>query len=171
LIRTTIFPPLAKYILSIEAVRKKFFILISQIGITYRAGSLSMHGTGENGGDAEFEVKAGDRLPYFEIDGQSIYEHLHAPKFHLLTFSNGDEARTTTGPTERERDIEQNEVGSYTHLIDRHVIQLYPEVAKIFGTEKPFSVLLRPDNYLGFISADNSWRPLSKYFARLFNGD
>ncbi|HBB89242.1 MAG TPA: pentachlorophenol monooxygenase, partial [Blastocatellia bacterium] len=50
LIRTTIFPPLAKYILSIEAVRKKFFILISQIGITYRANSLSMHETGGGGG-------------------------------------------------------------------------------------------------------------------------
>jgi 2-polyprenyl-6-methoxyphenol hydroxylase-like FAD-dependent oxidoreductase len=171
LIRTTIFPPLAKYILSIEAVRKKFFILISQIGLTYRAGSLSMHETGENGGDSEFEVKAGDRLPYFEIDGESIYEQLHAPKFHLLSFSNGDEARTTTGPTERESKIEQSEVESYADLIDRHVIKLCPQVVKIFGTDQPFSVLLRPDNYIGFISADNSWRPLSKYFARLFIGD
>jgi hypothetical protein len=124
-----------------------------------------MHETGENGGDAEFEVKAGDRLPYFEIDGQSIYEQLHAPKFHLLSFSNGDGARRTTGPHERESETEENEVGSYAHLIDRHVINLSPQVVKIFGTDQPFSVLLRPDNYIGFISADNSWRPISKYFA------
>src|SRR2546421_9246859 len=54
LIRTTIFPPMEKYILSIEAVRKKFFILISQIGINYRSGSLSMHQTGLHDGDGKF---------------------------------------------------------------------------------------------------------------------
>ena len=171
LIRTTIFPPLAKYILSIEAVRKKFFILISQIGISYRAGSLSMHETGESGGDSRFEVKAGDRLPYFEIDGQSIYEQLHAPKFHLLRFSNEDGIRMTTGPTESESEVEKNGLGSYAQLIDQHAIQLGPQVVKLFGTDQPFSVLLRPDNYIGFISTDSSWGPVSKYLARLFVAD
>jgi 2-polyprenyl-6-methoxyphenol hydroxylase-like FAD-dependent oxidoreductase len=169
LIRTTIFPPLAKYILSIETVRKKFFILISQIGISYRDGSLSMHEHDARGGDDEFEVKAGDRMPYFEIEGKSIYERLRAPKFHLLSFANGDEAQTMTGPTEGEGEIEQNEVGSYAHLIDRHLIQLCPQVVKLFGADKPFSVLLRPDNYIGFISSDTSSSPLTEYFARLFN--
>jgi 2-polyprenyl-6-methoxyphenol hydroxylase-like FAD-dependent oxidoreductase len=153
LIRTTIFPPLAKYILSIEAVRKKFFILISQIGISYRAGSLSMHEADGSGGDDEFEVKAGDRMPYFEIDGQSVYEKLNAPRFHLLTFSDGD-----TGATE----------AGYAELIDRHSVALYPNVVEIFGSDKSFNLLLRPDNYIGFISTDTSLRPLSEYFARLF---
>jgi 2-polyprenyl-6-methoxyphenol hydroxylase-like FAD-dependent oxidoreductase len=166
LIRTTIFPPLAKYILSIEAVRKRFFILISQIGINYRAASLSMHEADDSGGDDEFEVKAGDRMPYFEIEGKSIYEQLRAPTFHLLTFSNGDGAETMPGPTGRAGEIE---VGGYADLIERHVVQLCPQVVKIFGTDKTFSVLLRPDNYLGFISADPSAGPLAKYFARLFN--
>jgi 2-polyprenyl-6-methoxyphenol hydroxylase-like FAD-dependent oxidoreductase len=164
LIRTTIFPPLAKYILSIEAVRKKFFILISQIGITYRAGSLSMHEVGEDGGDGEFEVKAGDRMPYFEIDGKSVYERLHAPKFHLLTFSNGESVGEA--PT-----LPSNPLDDYASLIDRHTIRLFPQVAKIFGTDTSFTVLLRPDNYIGFISAAASSGTLSKYFARLFTDE
>ncbi|MEO7971243.1 MAG: FAD-dependent monooxygenase [bacterium] len=174
LIRTTIFPPLAKYILSIEAVRKKFFILISQIGISYRSGSLSMHETGGSD-DGEFEVKAGDRLPYFEIDGKSIYDRLREPKFHLLAFSNGDAASDTPtvpgAPDDalRQRKTDLNGVGGYAPLFDRHAIQLAPQLVEIFGTDRPFNVLLRPDNYLGFISSDTSSGPLAKYFARLFN--
>jgi hypothetical protein len=57
----------------------------------------------------------------------------------------------------------------YARMIDRHVIPLYPNVVEIFGIDKPFGVLLRPDNYIGFISADTSFRLLSNYFARLFN--
>jgi hypothetical protein len=168
LIRTTIFPPLAKYILSIEAVRKRFFILISQIGISYRTASLSLHQTDGGGGDDEFEVKAGDRMPYFEIDGKSIYERLRAPQFHLLTFTNGDGAETTPDATERESEIEQNEAGTYARLIDRHVIPLCPQVVKIFGSDQPFSVLLRPDNYIGCISAGASSDLSAEYLAQLF---
>jgi len=29
-------------------------------------------------------------------------------------------------------------------------------VAEVFGVSKPFTVLLRPDNYIGFISAETS---------------
>ena len=182
LIRTTIFPPLAKYILSIESVRKKFFILISQIGITYRSGSLSMHETDADEGDRHFEIKAGDRLPYFLIDGESIYDRLRAPKFHLLRFSDlesvGEKKPSVSAVVVN--DLGENLVADegvlseteseYAHLIDRHVIPLYPNVVEIFGVDQPFNVLLRPDNYIGFISSDTSGSLLSKYFARLFNG-
>lgn len=145
LIRTTVFPPLAKYILSFDVVRERFFPLISQIGITYRASSLSDHS-----GDGEFEVKAGDRLPYFLVDGKSIYDKLHEPKFHLLTFSDGLSDYQAMGS-----EIESE----YAHLVDHHVIPLYPHVAEVFGRNKPFNVLLRPDNYIGFISqkTSSSW--------------
>jgi 2-polyprenyl-6-methoxyphenol hydroxylase-like FAD-dependent oxidoreductase len=176
LIRTTIFPPLAKYILSIEAVRKKFFILISQIGINYRGGSLSMHDTGAHHSEDEFEVKAGDRMPYFEIDGKSIYDQLHAPKFHLLTFSDGAtihqklkvSGESGAGYFAGENGPNATEA-AHAEMVDRQVIALSQNVVEIFGTDKPFDVLLRPDNYIGFISSDTSGSPLSKYFARLFS--
>jgi 2-polyprenyl-6-methoxyphenol hydroxylase-like FAD-dependent oxidoreductase len=152
LIRTTVFPPMAKYILSIEAVRKRFFILISQIGINYRDSSLSAHE-----GDREFEVKAGDRMPYFLVDGKSVYDGLRAPKFHLVRFSDGE---SDAGSPRIE--------GDYAHLVDHHVIPLYPHVAELFGSSKSFNLLLRPDNYIGFISADTSMRQASRYLTEVF---
>ena len=158
LIRTTIFPPMAKFILSIDAVKKKFFPLISQIGISYRESSLSRHD-----GDRDFEVRAGDRLPYFLLDGNSIYDQLRTPKFHLLTFSDGlsNEA------------VDQgklSEVGDkYADLIDQHFIPLDSQIAETFGTDKPFQVFLRPDNYIGYISADTSTRRLVAYLKEIIS--
>jgi 2-polyprenyl-6-methoxyphenol hydroxylase-like FAD-dependent oxidoreductase len=152
-IRTTVFPPMAKFILSIDAVKKKFFPLISQIGITYRDSFLSAHE-----GDRDFQVKAGARMPYFLLDGKSIYDKLREPKFHLLTFSNGEIAP----------DDSQSQPGALRNnnadLMDRYVIPLHADVANVFGTDKPFNVLLRPDNYIAFISLDTSSDRVSAYF-------
>jgi len=137
LIRHTIFPPMAKYILSIEAVRKRFFILISQIGINYRDSSLSAHETGAHRGDREYEVKAGERMPYFLVDGVSVYDRLRAPKFHLLTFSDG---QSGVGDHFSDRDRELPGIESkYAHLVDHHIVPLYPHVAEIFGSNKSFN--------------------------------
>jgi 2-polyprenyl-6-methoxyphenol hydroxylase-like FAD-dependent oxidoreductase len=142
IIRTTIFPPLAKYILGMDAVKKRFFPLISQIGISYPDSPLSQHMDAE-----EFEVKAGARMPYFLVDGRSIFDELRAPKFHLLTFSDGE------GDYGGLRKTVEAEFGS---MMDYHVVALYPHVTEIFGASKPFNVLLRPDNHIGFITTDTS---------------
>ena len=151
LIRTTIFPPMAKFILSIDAVKKRFFPLISQIGITYRDSSLSMHD-----GDGHFEVRAGDRMPYFVVDGHSIYDKLRAPKFHLLTFSD---ALDTDGYQQVREELEAR----YPQLIDHPVISLSGDIAEKFGINKCFSVFLRPDNHIAFITSDTSTNPLRSY--------
>jgi len=150
LIRTTIFPPMAKFILSIDAVKKKFFPLISQIGISYRESSLSAHN-----GDEGFNVKAGDRLPYFLVGGRSVYDQLRAAKFHLINFISGE---TASG--------EPAESISKT-LADQHVIKIDERIEELFGTGEPFSVLLRPDNYVAFISADGSPSLASEYLEGL----
>jgi 2-polyprenyl-6-methoxyphenol hydroxylase-like FAD-dependent oxidoreductase len=149
LIRNTVFPPMAKYILSIDAVKKRFFPLISQIGINYRDASLSAHE-----GDEDFAVKAGDRMPYFLVEGKSIYDRLQEPAFHLLTFSDGQ------SDYRRERDDIESQ---HAHPLDYQVIPLYPHVAEIFGRNEPFNVLLRPDNYIGFISPQTSSGRLGIY--------
>jgi hypothetical protein len=137
----------------VDVIKKRFFRLISQIGINYGDSSLSDHD-----GDQEFEVKAGDRMPYFLVDGKSIYNKLSEPKFHLLTFSDG--ASDYVGDSQRRA----GEIGSKNaDLIDHYVIPLYPHVAEVFGIEKPFNVLLRPDNYIGFISLETSSNRLSTY--------
>jgi 2-polyprenyl-6-methoxyphenol hydroxylase-like FAD-dependent oxidoreductase len=153
LIRTTIFPPMAKFILSIDAVKKKFFPLVSQIGISYRQSSLSVHE-----GDADFEVKAGDRLPYFLVDGMSVYDKLREPRFHLLTFSNAE--------NDYQRQPGEIENHQNSGLLDRYVIPLSRPVAELFGSNKPFNVLLRPDNYIAFISSDTSFTRLLTYLEK-----
>src|SRR6185369_6789699 len=147
LIRTTIFPPMARYILSIDAIRKRFFIMISQIGISYRDNSLSSHDE-----DGDFEVKAGDRMPYFLVDGQSIFDKLRAPKFHLLSFSDGQT---------------QFNGLQLTDVLDTQTIALYPHVTEIFGTDKSFSILLRPDNHIALITMDPTLEPVTQYLEQI----
>ncbi len=149
LIRLHLFPQLAGRALGIERVRKDFFKRISQIGINYRRHALSRHD-----GDGDFAVKAGDRMPYFPADGASVYDCLREPKFHLLMFSDGaSDYRSVRAEIESE----------YADSVACHVVPLYSTVAEIFGTNRPFSVLLRPDNYIGFISAENSPDELRDY--------
>ena len=148
-VRTHIFPHIANFVVSLESVNQFIFPLISQIGINYRHRSLSV------GDDEEFEVRAGDRMPYFMVDGQSIYDCLHQPAFHLLTFAD-----------ERGEDqLIRNEIErEFSGLVDYHTFPLDPRVTEIFGTDKSFSVLLRPDNYIGFVSAEASLSKLRVYF-------
>jgi hypothetical protein len=124
---------------------------MSQIGINYRDSSLSRHG-----GDEEFQIKAGDRMPYFLLDGGSVYDLLREPKFHLLTFSDGrSDYQTARGEVE----------SRHARLVDYHVVPLYPRVAEIFGTDRSFNVLLRPDNHIGFISRENAAGALGDYLS------
>jgi hypothetical protein len=145
-VRTEILPYVANLVMGLDSVNKFVFPLLSQIGISYRESSLSI--------DGEFDVKAGDRMPYYSIDGQSIYGGLHAPKFHLVNLV--DEKGTGQLNAEVERD--------YAGLIDCHDLPLTPRATEIFGTDKPFSVLLRPDNYIGFITAEDTAATLKNYF-------
>jgi 2-polyprenyl-6-methoxyphenol hydroxylase-like FAD-dependent oxidoreductase len=150
--RLHVFPPLAKHLFTLDAVRNFAFPLISQIGINYRHGSLSNHA-----GDEDFEVKAGDRLPYFFVDGQSIYDRLQQPKFHFIVFA--------TEPSNFH--ALKNEVeGRYWELVDFNGFSISAGVQEIFGANKDFSVLLRPDNHVGFISSVISSGSIEDYLTR-----
>jgi 2-polyprenyl-6-methoxyphenol hydroxylase-like FAD-dependent oxidoreductase len=147
-LRTTVFPFIAGVAFSLDAVKKFVFPRISQIGINYRHSALSENGAGN------FKIKAGDRMPYFFINGKSIYDNLREPKFHLLVFSNDGN---------RYQNLE-NELGNDS--IDFAEAPLSVEVQEIFGTEEPFFVLLRPDNYIGLISAEISTEIVRNYLSK-----
>lgn len=136
-LRMNVFPAAAGYLFSFDSVRRFVFPLVSQTGISYRHSPLSLHA-----GDDDFKVKAGDRMPYFTVEGESVYDRLRGPKFHLLFFT--DETASARSP---------EPAGSDADLVDLNVIPLGPRVKELFGTERPFNVLLRPDNYVGRISA------------------
>jgi 2-polyprenyl-6-methoxyphenol hydroxylase-like FAD-dependent oxidoreductase len=146
--RTRIFPHIANFVLHFDAVKKFIFPLVSQIGINYRASSLSRS-------SGVFKIRAGDRMPYFTVDGASVYEKLKAPRFHLLTFFDGENRPGDLTPI----------LG--TDLVDYHEFNLFPHIAKMFGKKQTFTVLLRPDNYIGLITEENSAEELSKYLNQL----
>ena len=137
-IRTTIFPPVAGLITSVGAVRTRLFTLVSQIGVNYRNASLSQHTDYESD-----HVKAGDRLPYFVVDGQSIFEKLKEPKFHLLLFSNNERLEAC-----------EEFAATFGNLADCHVIAITERVSEIFERKDEFSAFLRPDNHIAFMSSE-----------------
>ena len=54
----------------------------------------------------------------------------------------------------------------YAESIDFHAFPLSPQVKEVFDASGPFYVLLRPDNYVGFISAETSADDLKAYLNR-----
>jgi 2-polyprenyl-6-methoxyphenol hydroxylase-like FAD-dependent oxidoreductase len=152
-LRITVFPLIFPYLISLNPVRHLLFPLLSQIGIRYRQSALS-----QRTGDEPFKVKAGDRMPYFLVADQSIYDTLRQPKFHWLVFSNS--------PGEFQAlKMELERWG--TELIDFNIIPLDPQIAAIFGTHQSFSILLRPDNYISLISTETSLNLIKTYFEHL----
>jgi hypothetical protein len=145
-IRTKIVPYVANFALNLDVVKKAIFPLASQIGINYRESSLSV-------GDA-LKIKAGDRMPYFTVEGKSVYDLLREPTFHLLVFADG-----TVPISEFTGDLG----GRY----DFHCFPLFPNIAEIFGSSATFTVLLRPDNYIGYIAEGYSIDDVKSYLARV----
>jgi hypothetical protein len=148
-LRTHVFPYVAGVAFSLDAVRRFLFPRVSQIAINYRHSPLTDHG------DGYLDVDAGDRFPYFTVDGTNIYDRIREPKFHWLTFSNGEEKSSLPELQDE-----------FVDLVDHHEIPLSPEVAGIFGTDKSFSVLLRPDNYIATVSRETSPAAIENYLKR-----
>lgn len=151
--RDNILPSLAGFVTQFSAAKEFLFPMVSQIGLDYPDSSLSQHQ-----GEREFEVKAGDRMPYFLVDGANVYDKLREPKFHLLIFSDGKYGYGS---------LKSNLETEYGNLIDFNVIPLYPRVTEVFGTSQPFMVLLRPDNYIGLITSETSLSKINLYFNRI----
>lgn len=147
--RDNILPSLAGFVTQFSAAKEFLFPMVSQIGLDYSDSSLSQHQQ-----DRHFEVKAGDRMPYFLVNSENIYDQLCNPKFHLLVFSDG----------QQNYEYLKLEVKEFGECIDFHVIPLYPRVVEIFGSHQPFKVLLRPDNYIALLSPDCSLEDLKAYF-------
>ena len=82
-------------------------------------------------------------MPWFEIEGRSVYESLREPVFHVLIFSD-DSVEIPPLPDRLGKD--------WHDRIDFNYFELNDDVRDRFGTGEPFFVILRPDNYIGMIS-------------------
>jgi len=150
-LRLHVVPYLANFLLGLDVVQKRLFPLISQIGINYRDQALSVD-------EAGLDVKAGDRMPYFVVDGASIYDRLHDPKFHVIVFSDG---------ASEIPDMKAELEAAYANLIDTHTVPLYPNIAEVFDAKESFMVVLRPDNYIGLISGEVSLEKVAGYMEKV----
>jgi 2-polyprenyl-6-methoxyphenol hydroxylase-like FAD-dependent oxidoreductase len=139
-IRTKIFPSIANSVFKIPAFRQFMFNVFSMIRINYSNSSLCDPVAGH------FAVLPGERFPYFEIDNVSIYDYLKDPCFHLVHF--GKSSLPLSHP-----------------LIGEISIELTPAIKKEFGCNKPFSVLVRPDNYISALSRAIDAKFISRYMA------
>ena len=93
-------------------------------------------------------------MPYFEVESESVYQRLKAPKFHLLTFFDGQNKPEISAD-------------SLPDFVDFYEFPLYPNIAEIFGADESFYVLLRPDNYIATIASHASLAAIEDYLKKL----
>ena len=148
-LRMNVFPQIARFVFGLEAVQHFIFPIVSQIGINYRHSSLSDHKD-----DEDFKVRAGDRMPFFLVDGKSVFDLLHEPKFHWLMFS---------AQQDDVGELRKTVAGKYGDLVEVQRLSVSANVTDAFGHEGSFAVLLRPDNYIGRIASDTSHVALRSY--------
>jgi hypothetical protein len=125
-VRMNVFPYVAGVAFRTDAIRKFVFPRISQIRINYRGGSLA-----KNAGS--FDVKAGDRMPWFEIEGSSIYVPTRGFALFFRTERTAPIARGSA------------ELADAPHF---RSIQMFRSLSS-----ESFTVVLRPDNYIGLMVA------------------
>lgn len=135
-IRLHVFPPIANFLFSNKLFKKKIFPIFSQININYPESALTL--SSQHG-----QVKAGDRLPYFELSkGENIYTLLKGGQFHLLAAQQPDMV-----------------LPSYVHWVS---FEEFPK--ELFGSTKDLLVLVRPDNYVAYLGHQEA--DLKAYFQK-----
>lgn len=146
-VRLHIFPMAARFISRLKSVRRFVYPRIAQLTVSYHGTSLSRN-------IGNFAVKAGDRMPWFKVDGRSVYDDLREPMFHLMIFYDG---KSDMQP------LPDDLLKEWQGKIDSHFYPLYPHIAEIFGVDRSFFVILRPDNYVGLIANDFSSEVVRSY--------
>lgn len=127
------------------------FKIVSQIGHSYKNLSLS-----KNTGRQSLKFKAGDRLPYFEQE--NIYPLFTEPCFHLLHINNNP---LSTGQADK-----------LTHLFPFPVKVVEQPLSmkwQQLGVKQELFILVRPDNYMGFIFDDLDEGEIKIYLQQHFN--
>ncbi|MGB1206778.1 MAG: FAD-dependent monooxygenase [Chitinophagales bacterium] len=124
-----VFPLVAKLATSTKIGGRTAFKLMSQIAVKYPDSSLTIK-------SKIGSIEAGDRMPYFQIDGNSIYEQLTTPAFKILWFGEKKEVAILNN-----KDLKFAEI-------------VVTEIPSFFKGATDFYILLRPDNYVSYIGKD-----------------
>ncbi|MCW3120336.1 MAG: hypothetical protein JWM28_4418 [Chitinophagaceae bacterium] len=142
-------PLFVPFITSFKFVRKQVFLLLSQIGVNYKKSSLAKGKAGN--------VKAGMRLPYFQVAQNktsiSVYQLLKehgAETFAVLTYQVENEQFNTMPKT-------------VFKVIPVEVNNENDKAFKEAELPPSFVIVVRPDNYISYISATADLRELNDF--------
>jgi 2-polyprenyl-6-methoxyphenol hydroxylase-like FAD-dependent oxidoreductase len=138
ILRMYIVPILVPLISKSKSVQRQLFLLVSQLKIAYGSSSLSKGKSGK--------IRAGRRFPYFMVTIQnspvSIYQIINRSltPFTVLLFNVPDTNLSLTG-----KDL-------FT-VINLEKNPQNERTVKTAGFSESFIVVIRPDNYIGFIAS------------------
>lgn len=155
LLRANVVPLVANVAIRIPFLRKNIFKGLSQIGISYEKSSISKGST--------FSIKAGQRLPYVKLTSSNgeinVYDLLKAPSFHVLlclpTKITGDQLQTISA--------------SLNGILNPFIIQIVIDqkqknALEKWGVNKNSLIVIRPDNYIGFITNTLNTENVKEWF-------
>jgi hypothetical protein len=143
-----VFPRLAQIITSFKAVRSFAVRNVSQVRISYKDRSLSKGQIGS--------ITSGDRFPYFisKQDGKliNVYSLFSNTKFTILLFNT-----VITG-------LVNSDLYEVVTLEDNRENR---KQIKAVGMSQSFCCVIRPDNYIGYISRKTTEEDLTAYFSAI----
>jgi len=131
-VRRWVLPLLLSPVLRLRAVQTRGFNTLSQTVLTYRGRTLSRDTVGGR-------VQAGDRFPWFTVDGQSVYDDLSPSRFTLFAL----------GP----RAAQPAALAALRSALLNIITITDQAVFARAGLMEGF-YLVRPDGYIGLTSTD-----------------
>jgi len=145
---------LVSQVLGGNRLRQFIFKTISQTGYSYHSMSLS----GSNS-QQKLQFKAGDRLPYIEENNSTVkfYEQFTVASFHLLHI----------GHKPLEADIGEKVKRTFTSPIKLVESNLSEHWKKLGVTDELF-IMVRPDNYIGYICDTFDEMAIKRYYREYF---
>lgn len=130
-IRLYIMPFILNRITKYSFLSRRIFPLLSQIGIKYPNSSLTLK-------SSVGKISAGSRMPYFQINGESIFDKLKDPDYKILYFGNKN--------NDHLQEVNHNKI---------ELIKLsFESIPTIFKNQSDFYIVVRPDNYISYIGRD-----------------
>jgi len=158
LFRLRFIPFFAPLIAGAHYVRKLLFSYISQIQVNYLNSSLAFGKVGK--------ISAGVRLPYLHLvqneEPTTIYKIVNElkPPFKILSYNL---------PIEQFKSLDTEMFGQ----IAINVNTVNNAAVKVAGLTKSFIIVVRPDNYIGYISAKIDIQQLTEFInsAYFLNGN
>jgi len=142
-------PGLLKFLWAREGLKKEFFKILSQTGISYRDSKLNMHlGRGS-------KIKAGDRLPYLKIFDEKkqtetdLHQWCAQPGFTFIAMGKIAEMDLFS----LAKWINQ----TYPQLLNFYYLPLSSKNQHVFDafeitSPQPRTILVRPDMHIGLIN-------------------